>query len=211
MSRTLPTGYVALTEANVFRPIILAQLNWPTGTIYVWNGYGSITWDGKTFLGTGHMGKISEIRETQGSQATGVTLTLSGIPTALVVDALANDSQGRPGKIWFGSINKDAAFEADPYCVFDGVIDICPITDSAETCSISVKLEKELIDRRVHSRRRTHEDQQIDAPGDLYFNYVAAIANKSISWGSAHQPASPVPPMSSGAGMAGGGGPTELL
>ncbi len=52
-----------------------------------------------------------------------------------------------------------------------------------------MQLEKELIDRRTNSRRRTHEDQQIDAPGDLYFQYVAGLAQKQVVWGGASSPA----------------------
>lgn len=193
MSRTLPTGFAALTEAKVFRPVFLVELQWPGGTIYVWNGYGTISWDGHTFTGTGHLGTISQIGESSDLAANGVTLQLSGIPSSLLVEALANDSQGRTAKIWLGALAKDGSFAADPYQIFEGVIDICPIEDAGETSTISVKLEKELIDRRINNRRYTHEDQQIDYAGDLFFKYVAGLVDKEVTWGGKSQAANGLP------------------
>lgn len=184
MARDLPTGFATKAESAEFLPVFLVELHWPTGTVYVWNGYGDISWNGHTWTGTGHLGQISEIRESSNGRANGVTLELSGIPAANILEALGNDAQGQPGYIYITSMNRQGAFEFDPYQIFDGVIDICPISESGGTATIQVQLEKELIDRRVHSRRRTHEDQQIDYAGDMFFEYVAGLANKVVNWGA---------------------------
>ena len=185
MSRTLPTGFQAAMSASVVRPAFFVQLNWPSGTIYVWTGYGSKSWDGHTFLGTGHLGKISEIKESGDLGANGVTLSMSGIPSALVAEALANDAQGQPAKIWIAALAADGSLAADPYLVFDGKIDQTVIEDSGDTATISVQLQKELVDNRSGARRYTHEDQQIEYAGDLGFEYVAGLANKTFTWGTA--------------------------
>jgi hypothetical protein len=59
------------------------------------------------------------------------------------------------------------------------------VDDNGTTATISVKLEKEAVDSRTRGRRYTHEDQQIDAPGDLFFEYAAGIADKVFTWGTA--------------------------
>lgn len=196
MSRTLPTGFATTTEAKTFAPVFFVFLDWPTGGVYAFSGYGSIDWDSHTWLGTGTQGTISPIGETKDLRANGVTLTLSGIPSDLIADALANDSQGQAGKIWLGNMASDGTLQTDPYLIFDGVIDICPMEDSGESCTISVQLEKELIDRRLNSRRNTHEDQQIDYPGDLFFEYIAGLVDKEITWGGQSSPGSNVAPAS---------------
>jgi len=183
MSRGLPTGLGAALEASTLHPVILVRLAWPTGTVYAWNGYRDLSWDGHTWTGTGHLGGISAVKESRDGAANGVTLSLSGIPSANISLALANDSQGQSGKIWFGEINSSGAFTVDPYLLFDGVIDVCPIEDNGETCTISVQLEKELIDTRPRGRRYTHEDQIIDYPTDRGFEYVAGLADKPLNWG----------------------------
>ncbi len=183
MSRDLPTGWAAIFAARIVRPVFLVDLDWPSGMVYAWNGYGNITWNGHTYLGTGHLGSISPISESKGGQANGVILTMTGIPSDRIVDALANDAQGRSGKVWLTGMTVPGVFDADPYPIFDGVIDVTPMEDEGETCSLSVMLEKELIDRRLTERRNTHEDQQIDFPGDDIFQYVAGLATKEGTWG----------------------------
>jgi hypothetical protein len=183
MARNLPTGAAAVFSAPVVRPVFLVDLDWPSGMVYAWNGYGNISWGGHTYLGTGHLGSISNIGETKDGKANGTILTLTGIPSDLIPDVLANDSQGRPAKIWLVGMAVDGTFAADPYPIFDGIIDITPTEDEGQTCSISVHLEKERIDRRLQNRRNTHEDQQIDYPGDDIFQYVAGLATKEGTWG----------------------------
>lgn len=208
MSRSLPTGFATLTEAQKFSPIFLVYLDWPDGAVRFWNGYGDLSWDSQTWTGTGHLGTISTIGESKDGRANGVTLSLSGIPSEIVLNALAGDTQGAQGTIWLGALGSDGALESDPLQIFDGVIDICPIEDGGETSTISVQLEKELIDRRLNNRRTTHEDQQIDYPGDLFFEFVAGLADKEVTWGGVTQAGSgtapgAVAPSSSGGGSAG--------
>ena len=183
MSRSLPTGFGTLTDQPVFRPVFLVELQWVSGTIRFWNGYGNISWGGNVFTGTGHLGGISSLGETSDLSANGVTLSLSGIPTSLILNALEDDSQGRPGKVWIAGMDATGAFGADPYLIFDGFISTCPMEENGDTSTIQVKLEKELIDRRLNNRRYTHEDQQIDYPGDLIFKFVAGLWDKEVTWG----------------------------
>lgn len=201
MARNLPTGYAALTEADVFYPVMLIELDWSSGAVRAWTGYGEISWGGNTYYGVGDFGSVSPIGESNNLGANGVTLTLSGVPSDAIAEALTNDSQGRSGKIWIASLNRAGTFQADPYLIFDGLIDVTGIDDSGDTATISVSLEKELIDRRVQSRRSTHEDQQIDYPGDLFFEYVAGLQNKVLAWGGKTLPSGSATPGSNGGYM----------
>ena len=183
MTRTLPTDFAAATEEQVFRPAFLVALDWPSGMVRAWTGYGDFSWDSHTWTGTGDLGQISGITESVDQRANGVTLTLNGIPSALLADALANDAQGRSAKIWLAALTDSGALAAQPYLLKNAVIDICPIEDNGETGSITVQLENELIDRRQKPRRRTHEDQQLVLSGDMYYQYVAGLAEKQVTWG----------------------------
>jgi len=183
MSRTLPTGFATKTEAKVFSPVFLVFLDWPGAPVYLWNGYGTISWDSQTWTGTGQLGTISPIGESKDLRANGVSLTMSGIPSGLIAEALGNDSQGAVGKIWVTSMAAGGTFEMDPYQVFEGFIDIVPIEDNGTTSTISVQLEKELIDKRLNDRRTTHEDQQIDYPDDLIFSFITGLQDKQFNWG----------------------------
>lgn len=184
MSRTLPTGFATAMAAASVAPVFLVEVDWPTGTVYAWNGYADLSWNGKTWIGVGHLGSISEIKESSDLSANGMVLTMSGIPTANVAEVLAQNSQGRPGKVYFGVIANDG-FSIDPYLIFDGFIDVAPLNDDGKTATISVALEKEFYDNRTNARRYTHSDQQIDFPGDLGLQYVAGLAVQQFTWGKA--------------------------
>lgn len=183
MSREMPTGLATALSAATLHPAFLVQLNWPGGTVRAWNGYRDLSWDSQTWSPTGQLGGISAVKESRDGSANGVALTLSGIPSALIAEALANDAQGQPGKIWIGELNSAGAFTIDPVCIFDGIIDVTAIEDSGETATITVQLEKELIDKRARGRRYTHEDQLIEYATDLGFEYVAGLADKPLNWG----------------------------
>lgn len=185
MSRDLPTGLDAAFAAGTVNLVHLVQLNWPSGTVRCWSGYGDISWDSQTWVGTGHLGSISAVRESRDGAANGVTVSLSGVPSTEIARALEGNSMGQPAKIYRGVLDANGTFVIDPYLIFDGVIDVCPIEDDGTTATISVQLEKEFIDTRTRGRRYTHEDQQIDYPGDLGFEYVAGLADKEITWGTA--------------------------
>lgn len=193
MSRTLPTGFQTAASAPIVHPAFMVELDWPSGTVYAWTGYGNLSYGGNTFQGTGLIGKVSQIKESGDLAANGVTLSLSGIPSAMIAEALANDSQGRPAKIWIVAFNADMSLAANPYLIFDGIIDLCTIEDNGATATVSVQLQKELVDNRSGARRYTHEDQQIDFPGDLGFEYVAGLALQTVTWGSSVATASGSP------------------
>lgn len=183
MSRNLPTGFAAITEATKKYPAFLVELDWPDGMVRMWSGYGQITWDGNVYVGAGKLGSVSEINETKDGKPNGMSLTLNNIPSDLLAEAVRNDTQGRSGKVWIAGMTPAAVFASDPYLIYDGVIDVCPIQDDGETGSITINLEKDMYDRRAHERRNTHEDQQIDWPGDTFFELTASTAITDFVWG----------------------------
>lgn len=185
MARELPTGFSALLTQKTVPGAFLVQLNWPDGTVYMWNGYHSLVWNGQTWLGLGHLGGISEVKESTDLAANGLNLTLSGVPSANVAKVLRNDTQGRPGKVFFGILNSanPGAFTVDPLCIFDGVIDNPSLSDDGKTATIEVPLEKEFIDNRSAASRYTHEDQKQLYPLDKGLEFVAGLADKTFTWG----------------------------
>src|ERR1044072_5890307 len=143
MSRTLPTGLGTALAAVEVAPVFLVELDWPTGTVYAWNGH--------TWIGTGHLGGISEIKESNDLGATGTVLTLSGIPSAQIAQALRNDALGLPAKIYFGVLSA-SGFSIDPYLAFDGMIDAPNINTDGDQSAITIPLERELVDNRSNAR-----------------------------------------------------------
>lgn len=182
MSRTLPTGLASALQARTIPAAFLVEIDWPDGTVYVWNGYHNLSWNAQTWLGIGHAGQIGEVKESGDLAANGMVLQLSGIPSANIAEVLRNDTQGRPGRVYFGTID-GAGFTIDPVCIFDGVIDITPYSNDGKTATISVNLEKEFIDNRSSAARYTPEDQKRTYPTDLGLDFVPGMAGQTTNWG----------------------------
>lgn len=167
----------------VVRPIVLAELVFDGGTVRLWTGFGTLSWDSKTWTGTGYLGSISTIEETAALEARGIDLNLSGIPSEALSLVLGEVYQGRPARIWVGFLSEAGAVLADPLGPFAYLMDNVDIQEGAETSTIVLHAENRLrILDRSSSRRSTHEDQQIDYPGDLGYEYVASLQDKELKW-----------------------------
>jgi len=182
--RTLTTAVKNALNVAEKRPFIMVEMDFSSSPLRLWTGTGSLTWDSKTWTGSGDMGTISPIEETDDVRATGLSLTLNGIDAALISTALGEKYQGRAVKIWLGFFDDNWAVIADPVLVYTGRMDIMNIAESGDTASITVKVENRLIDlERPRERRYTDEDQKIDYPGDLAFEYVAGLQDARFKWG----------------------------
>lgn len=187
MARDLTTALSDAVQASTVRPILLAKIATTGGDVRAWSGVGDLTFNSEVYSGTGTFGGVSPTQETADLQANGTTFSLSGVPSSMISIALGQIRQGMNAQLWFGALDlTTGALIADPYELFTGFTDVPSIEESAETCIISITAENRLIDlERARSRRYTKEDQEIDYPGDLGFDFVPALQDKEIIWGRA--------------------------
>ena len=184
MSRSLTSALEAELAKQALRPIVLVQAQFTSGTIYVWSGVGSLSWNSQTWTGVGALGSISSVQESTEVEAQGIAIGLSGIPADLIASVLGECRPNAPVKVWLGAVNDAGAVIADPYQSFSGRMDVPEIEEGAETCSVSIHVENRLIDLgRARERRWTNEDQKIDYPTDRGFEYVAGIQEWNGFWG----------------------------
>ena len=199
MSRTLTSAMGAASTAEVFRPIFLVQMAFPTANLNMWSGIGDLTVDSVDYVGAGNLLSVGEISESTELQANGVRLALSGVSSILITKARDEDYQGRELKILLGAMDSSNSIINDPVVMFSGFMDTLTINDGGETAIISVTAENRLIEfEKTRVRRYTAEDQKIDFPNDKGLEYVAEMAEKEIVWGRNA--------VGSGGGGGGGGG-----
>ena len=168
-------------EVELFLAI---KLNFDSGTIALWTGYGDITVASETYTGGGQFLAISPVEETVEVAARGVTMSLNGIDASLISYALTENYQTRSAKVYLGVISSGAVV-ADPYLVFNGRMDVMTIDDGGDTASISMTAESRLIElERPKLRRYTSEDQKLIHPDDTGLDFVASLQEKEIAWGS---------------------------
>lgn len=79
MARNLNTTLKAALSDQVISPVVLANLTFKSGPVYVWSGVGDLVFNGNTYKGVGQLGKISSISEGSDVKADGMEITLFGI------------------------------------------------------------------------------------------------------------------------------------
>ena len=188
MSRSITTAFNNEITSTVVKPIIGVELEFSDGTLRMWNGYGNITMtaggSSKTFTGAGDMLGLSEIEESDTLSMSGVTLTLSGIKSSLISTALGANYTNRKGAIYLGLFDTSNNVVADVYTLFKGNMDVLNISEGMETTVIQLKLESRLITfEKPANRMYTFEDQKIDFPNDLGFEFIPDLQDKEIIWG----------------------------
>ena len=194
MARALTTDTKNQFIARSFRPVIFVQIEFSSGSVYLWIGNGPIVWNAITWQGVGDLGGLSAIRETAELRASGVTATLSGIPNAMLNKVLTEIRQGKIFKIWIGAMDEAGAIVPDPYLAYSGRTDVGQVVEGVETSVVAVTAETRMIDfKRPRERRYTSEDQKYEYAGDLGFDYVPGLQEAQIQWGQ-------------GAGIPAGGG-----
>lgn len=187
MTRTIISSILnALDDAEV-SPFYAVELFFDTDTVRVWTGYGDITvtsGSGQTYNGIGDLLSISDVQESQDISAKGINLTLSGIPSNLLVHALNTPYQGRLCNIHFGFINWSSPANQNAMLAFTGYMDTMNIDEGPETSTIVTSVESRLIDlERPRNRRYTSENQKQRHSGDLAFDFVESLQNQRLQWG----------------------------
>jgi hypothetical protein len=114
-----------------------------------------------------------------------VTFSLSGIPSEMISISLSQVEHNRPATVWLGALDlSTGALIADPYQLFTGFTDVPTIEEGGDTSTITLTAENKLIDLdRARTRRYTTEDQQIDDPTDLGFEFVPSLQDATVVWG----------------------------
>jgi hypothetical protein len=184
MPRAMSTAMLEALALSVIYPAIFVEATFVSGTVYLWSGVGPIIWNGQTWTGIGSLGSISTIDEGATVEAKGMVLTLSGIDPTLLPDVLTEFQLGAPVTVYLGLFNEGALI-ANPVASFSGRMDQPTIEVTGLEAKIGINCESRLIDMNTAvDRRYTPEDQQRDWPGDLGLNFVNAIQEMTLYWGT---------------------------
>ena len=188
MARSITTAFKNAIKSSVVRPLLAVELEFSTGTLRFWNGYGDLTMtaggSSNTFTGLGDLMGISAIAESDQVEAIGASLSLTGIKSSFISTALTGNYTNRNASIFLGLFDSSKSVIADVYTLFKGKMDIMKIDEGPESATITLNLENRLIalDRPLN-RRFTHEDQQERFSGDLGLEFVPDLQDKEIIWG----------------------------
>lgn len=183
--RSIPAAMQTQLDTSHLFIVWFAHVQGVTGDLRLWTGIGTVSWNGYTWTGAGDLGSVRSIRQTKDLRAEGIELQLSGIGQDNIAFLLTEMRSGRDVQVWLGFEHPTTrAILADPMSVYKGYLDTGQLEDGRTFASVIVRAEGILAGlERAVVRRYTHEDQQIDYPGDRGFEYVAAIQDKEVLFG----------------------------
>ncbi len=189
MTRDLTPATGSASQAPVARPVLFVELDFPSGFVRLNSSDRTLSFDSdgasplNEFVGAGRLGSISPAGETSELRATGLEMSLSGIPVEFVSAAFER-AQGRPAKVWLGFLDGAYRVVADPALIFAGQIDDTAIALGA-TATVTVTVENRIIAwERPKVHRYTNEDQQQRFSGDKAFEFVNPTVEKELLWGA---------------------------
>lgn len=182
MSRDLFTGLSNALDDQVMQPFFALRLEFDSGDVNVWTGYGTIKLNGINYIGAGNLLTISPVEESSTLAVPGLGVTLTGISSDILAIALDETYQGRVGTLYFGILDDTS----DVVEVFSGFIDQMNIEDAGETATVTLNIENKLIRlERPVPRRYTNQDQRNRFPGDTGLSFIESIQNdRTFSWGA---------------------------
>ncbi len=182
----LTAGMASEVVKQVMSPLVFCKLSFDSGDLNLWSGLGTLTWGGEDYTGAGWLAQVSAIIETGAIEANGATLTLSGVPTALIALALEQNYQGRSAKLWLAALDNSYALIADPYLILAGYMDVMTLEEGGDTAAISITIENNLLSlQRANERRYTNEDQKKNYPTDTFFSRIDKLQDQVLKFGGA--------------------------
>jgi hypothetical protein len=184
MARDLTSAFISEITAGGLAPIGLIRAYFDSGTLNLWTGIGDLVYNGVTYIGIISILSISEVQETKNLQANGLNIQLSGLDETILDIAEDEPYSGRSLEFYMACLDSSGNVVADPYLFFEGFMDVMKWKDDGRTITIDVSVENVLISlERALDTKYTPEDQKRDYPTDTFFDFIADIQNKEVTWG----------------------------
>lgn len=184
MPRDISEEALAALES---RKLVLAYLfsgDFKDSKLRLWTGYGNLTWSDQVWLGNGWLQNPGTATETENTQANGISITLSGVPTQLISLMLREAQQKSTGRVYQAIFSEEEEL-LDVSRIFSGDLDsvISNVSPNGEQ-SLTLSFQSKLIRLNSSSARRwSNEDQRAEYPADKGFEYVATLPARRIYWG----------------------------
>lgn len=182
--RTLaPAAAAALAGQRVLAAILVEMdltepLNLNTSSL-------DLVLGGVTYYGTGALGKIDSVQETN-AEIPQVGFTLAGVDPTMVALALAEPVQGKAVRIKVALFDATTGAVLDVSLRYSGILDTMVLADGRDVAQIKVTSESTLLDLlRPKGIFYNDLDQQTLHPGDLSMQYVNDQVDQETTWPAA--------------------------
>lgn len=189
-----PLDPVALTEVMAAETTagLMAEIDFPGGTERVFQGWGTITWAGQTWSGTGDLVAVGGVSDTATGRTGGLQLILADVGetgpdmSALINKVRAGGWQGSELRLYYGFLNPaGTALLTAPVLLTRQLLDTPDIEWSARGPSLIVNCLPLGFDRdRAVQRMLTPADQRAEFSEDSGLDRAPLVGVQPIVLGA---------------------------
>lgn len=185
---------------GIVEAAFLVLFDFASSPMRVWNGPGVLdTNDGNAWSGLGEIGSVTGVEQAVAGTAPEMTFTVSGIDPEIARIAMqdfASEARHRMARVYVQFFGTEDPEDVDnqrcldnPYVIRTGrmmkpsVVFNRGEDDEPETAAVTVTAESRFTKRsRPRHSTYTDADQQARFPGDLGFQFVPSLLNKTVPW-----------------------------
>ena len=158
-----------------------------TPAVYLNSSAVAVDFAGRNYIGAGSLGSVDAVTNG-GGQITGLSFSLSGVPTETIALALTESARNKSCILRLGIFDAETHALLDAPIIFTGVLDQMPITEDvregqAGTSVIGVTaIHIGQLYSRPKPLRYNMSDQQRLYPGDTSMRFLVSQANHKDVW-----------------------------
>lgn len=162
---------------------LIAQIEHPDGTLYVWTGVGTLEYNGQSYVGAGKLGQVSPVRNTTDLAIQEIVFSMRGVnPTDAA--RLSGNVRNLRAQVWMVALDYRGQVIADPYQVIDAIEDFqtLEVQDDGMTSLNIITRNGFYTLERALQENWTAEDQKQIYPTDSGLDMIASLVNQDIQW-----------------------------
>lgn len=188
---TLDGGQQAVIDSGARGAVYLVDMEWASGTGYYTSFSVPIPANGHTYTALGSFLTVSAIRESENLGLEKLTLGLSIVDTAMLAYSIgpASEYRNRAVRIYVQLINDKWVPVQNPVLRWSGVMDKVRVERKTSTAgsgsgTIEMSCTRAGLSRFRKSTglRMSHEQQQLDYPGDMGLEYAEELVKNPPVW-----------------------------
>lgn len=189
----MDSAQLALLASDALGVVFLVELDFAEGTNY-WSTFNlPLTIGGHTYAATGTLASVGDIVESQETDSQTLALTLSVVDQAMLAATLGNVEgyRGRQARIYLQLMDAQFRPVGAPRLRFAGEMEPVKVPREAQPEGggpvggrIELPISRAGMSRARNSDglRLTHEQQQVEFPGDRGLEYVRPLIERPAVW-----------------------------
>jgi hypothetical protein len=187
MPRGLTVAQKAVLASRVKRPATFVFLDIPGDPLRAWDGIGTISALGQSWIGVGSYGFVDGMGSERSLRSSGITIGLYGVPEDALAPGFIKKTrgvryQGQTMEIYMGLCDTDTdQLLSDPWLMWRGKADTMSFK-IGRTVSISITAEHySSMLRRINGYRQSHENHvaRVGDANDNFFKFLNRLLGQN--------------------------------